>query len=74
VSLRLLFLIFKPLVGLLLLMGRTSSTKDVKLLVLRHEVAILRNTRPRPRLDWPDRAVLAALVQRQVPRHRTLAR
>ena len=57
-SLRLLYLIFSQVLGLVLLMGRTSATKDVELLVLRHEVAILRRTNPRPRLDWADRAVL----------------
>jgi putative transposase len=64
VSLRLLYLLFRQVLGLVLLMGRTSATKDVELLVLRHEVAILRRTNPRPRLDWAERAVLAALVQR----------
>ena len=57
VSLRLLYLIFRQVLGLVLLMGRASSTKDVELLVLRHEVAVLRRTHPRPRLDWADRAV-----------------
>jgi putative transposase len=64
VSLRLLYLIFWQMLGLLLLMARSSSTKDIELLALRHEVAVLRRTHPRPRLDWADRAVFAALVQR----------
>ena len=64
VSLRLLYLIFSQVLGLVLLMGRTSAIKDVELLVLRHEVAVLRRTNPRPRMDWADRAVIAALVRR----------
>jgi hypothetical protein len=46
VSLRLLYLIFQQVLGLVLLMGRTASSKDVELLVLRHEVAVLRRTNP----------------------------
>ena len=64
VSLRLLYVIFQHTFGLLLLMGRPSSTKDIELLVLRHEVAVLRRTNPRPRLQWADRAVFAALIRR----------
>ena len=64
VSMRLLYLIFLHMLGLILLIGRTSATKDVELLVLRHEVAVLRRTNPRPHLDWADRAVFAALFQR----------
>ena len=64
VSLRLLYLIFQQVLGLVLLLGRTSAAKDVELLVLRHEVAVLRRTNPRPRLEWADRAVFAALVRR----------
>ena len=64
VSLRLLYLIFRRVLGLVLLLGRTASSKDVELLVLRHEVAVLRRASPTPRLDWADRAVFAGLVRR----------
>jgi putative transposase len=63
-SLRLLYLVFLRLLNLLLLFGRSSASKDVELLVLRHEVAVLRRANPRPRLDWADRAILSALVCR----------
>ena len=47
----------------LVLLARSSSSKDAEILALRREVAILRRGNPKPKLTWPERAVLAALAR-----------
>jgi putative transposase len=66
-ALRLLYLIFCQVMEWLALLARRSATKNAELLMLRHEVAVLRRQVARPRMDWADRAVLAGL-SRTLPR------
>jgi putative transposase len=64
---RLLYLISVTVLRWLRLFARGGATKDIEILILRHEVSVLRRQVRKPRPRWPDRAVLAALT-RLLPR------
>ena len=68
-ALRLVYLAFGRVLAWLVLLGRGSASKDAEILVLRHQLAVLRRQVGRPRLSWADRAILAGL-SRLLRRHR----
>jgi hypothetical protein len=73
VIVRMLYLIFVRLTGWMALPARSAASKDAELLVLRHQVAVLRRQNPKPKVDRAGRAVLAALV-RLLPRPLRMSR
>ena len=63
-ALRLIYQMFATLLGWIVLHTRSDTTKDIEILVLRHQLAVLqRRHTPRLRMTWTDRAVIAALTR-----------
>jgi len=66
---KLAYLTLCSTIQLLTLLARGDAAKDLEILVLRHQLTVLRRQVPRPRLEPADRALLAA-VSRMLPRSR----
>ena len=64
---RLAYLTLCRSIQLLALLARGDAAKDLEILVLRHQLSVLRRQTPRPRLEPADRALLAA-ISRVLPR------
>ena len=71
VTLTLIYRMFTKLLSWMLLRARSDTAKEIEILVLRHQLAVLQRRTPRPRMRWSDRAVIAALA-RLLPARRRL--
>jgi hypothetical protein len=68
-ALRLIYQMFSKLLGWIVLRTRSDTSKEIEILVLRHQLAVLERRTPRPPMSWTDRALIAALT-RLLPRPR----
>ena len=82
-ALQLIYLVFSKLLSWMVLRTRSDTTKEIEILVVRHQLAVLLRRTPRLRLSWTDRAVITALsrllpVRRRIgmvaPRERQIGR
>jgi putative transposase len=62
-ALRLIYQMFSTLLSWIVLRTRSDTTKDIEILVLRHQLAVLQRRTPRPRTSWTDRATIAAFTR-----------
>jgi putative transposase len=61
-ALTLVYLVFRHVLAWLALLARDDAAKAAEILLLRHEVAVLRRQIKRPRRTWSDRAVITAVA------------
>src|SRR3954453_9404067 len=65
-----MYQMFSKSLGWIVLRTRSDITKEIEILVLRHQLAVLQRRTPRPRISWTDRAVIAVLARLLPPRRR----
>ena len=70
-AVKLIYQVFTKLLSWMVLYTRSNTANEIEILVLRHQLAVLRRRTPRPRICWTDRAVIAALA-RLLPARRRL--
>ena len=69
-ALKLIYQMMTKLLSWMVLHVRSDTAKEIEILVLRHQLAVLQRRTPRPRISWIDRAVIAALGRILPPRRR----
>jgi hypothetical protein len=62
-AVKLIYQVLAKLLSWMVLHARTETAKEIRILVLRHQLAVLQRRTPRPRISWSDRAMIAALTR-----------